>query len=276
MSEAVLARDPARAAPGTDALKASAAAWFVAALVGQWLFAAYVVGYYGPRFLESGLAGMRGTPLTGGYIAGDLVGNLMAASHIVLAVLIHGGGPLQLVPQIRRRAPAFHRWNGRTFMAAAVVASLTGLYMHWVRGSGSGLLNSLGNTATSALVFVFAALALREGMARNIAAHRRWALRLFMVASAVWFIRLGYHCAEVLARVTHADFDAIEGPLMDVLNFAKLAIPLGVLELYFWAQSRAGAAGRAAVAGVLFGATALTAIGIYATVATSWLPRMMG
>src|SRR5215469_16877837 len=70
----------------------------------------------------------RNKNLTDGYIAGDAAGNLFFAAHVILALVLTFGGALQLVPKIRSRALAFHRWNGRVFLVAGVVATLGGLY----------------------------------------------------------------------------------------------------------------------------------------------------
>jgi hypothetical protein len=269
---AILSSSPARTALGIDPLKASAALWFAIAATGQWLFAYYVVGVYGGNFAAEGLAGFAKTPLLHGYVAGDTAGNIASAAHILLAMVVHGGGPLQLIPWIRRRAPVFHRWNGRAFLVAAVISSLFGLYLQWVRDAHMGFADVAGNTVTAALIFVFAAVALRHAMARNIDVHRRWALRLFLAASAVWFIRLGSYGSQILERVFAIEFV----PQVDVsMNALKLLVPLGMLELYFWAQRRAGAR-RMAVAALMLVMAVLTAVGIYGAATIKWLPALQG
>lgn len=114
------------------------------------------------------------------------------AAHLLLAVIIIGGGPLQLIPQIRARAPAFHRWVGRSYLLTAVISSIAGLYMIWTRGTIGGPVLQAAISLDGVLIISFAAIAVRFAIARNIVAHRRWALRLFMVASAAWFYRIGF------------------------------------------------------------------------------------
>jgi hypothetical protein len=218
-------------------LTASAALWFIAAAAGQWLFAYYVVVVFGVRVAADGLAGLSQVQLMHGYVAGDTIGNIASTVHILLAIAIHGGGPLQLIPWLRTHAD-------------------TG-----------------GNTVASILIFMFAALALRHAMARNFDAHRRWALRLFLVVSAVWFIRLGSYGSQFLEHVFGSHFAPA---YYESLNAAKLLVPLGVLELYFWAQRGAGARGRIAVAIAIVAATVLTAVGIYGAATIKWLPAIRG
>jgi hypothetical protein len=50
-------------------------------------------------------------------------------------------------------------------------------------------------------------------------------------------------------------------------------VPLGMLELYFWAQRRAGTT-RTAVATLLLVMTVLTAVGIYGAATIKWLAAM--
>ena len=252
-------------------LKASATLWFIVAAAGQWLFAYYVVAVFGTRVVVDGLAGLSQFRLLHGYVAGDTLGNIASTVHILLATLIHGGGPLQLIPQIRNRAPTFHRWNGRAFLAAVIVSTLFGLFLEWGRDAYLGLADIGGNTIASLLIFVCAALALRHARARNFDVHRRWALRLFLVASAVWFIRLGSYGAQFLEHAFEIRFAPA---YYQSLNAAKLIVPLGVLELYFRAQRRAGARERMAVAALIVVMALLTAVGIYGAATIKWLPAI--
>lgn len=257
------------------ALKAAARFWFAVTLAGQWIFACYVAVYFGSRVLRNGLAGLAETHLPNGYIPGDTIGNLAVAAHVFMAALILVAGPLQLIPQIRTRAPAFHHWNGRLYLLAVFTASAGGLYMVWTRGSISGLLGDVTITINAVLILVFAALALRHAIARDIRTHRRWALRLFLVASGVWFFRVGL-MLWLLIHQAPVGFDpeTFRGPFLSFLGFAQFLLPLAVLELYFHARDRAGAAGRFAVAGALAVLTVAMGAGIFAAAAGMWLPRI--
>ncbi len=273
---AVGAQGRASLTTGVRSLQVSAMLWFIVAVTGQWFFVAYLLVYYGARLAGGGLAALSETTLRGGYVPGAAVGNVAVASHVLLAILIQGGGPLQLVPAIRKRAPVFHHWTGRIFLVAVVLNAISGLYMNWVRGIGGGALDVASNTVVALFVFAFAAQALRHAMAREIGAHRRWALRLFLVSSAVWFVRVGVYGSVFLADQFGIDFGTISSQVFAVMNVAKLLVPLGLLELYFWAQRRAGSIGRIAVASVLVTATAVMGLGIYAVTTLRWLPRMLG
>src|ERR1700744_5405594 len=96
------------------ALKAAAASWFVVVVAGQLLFAFSVASFYG-------LAAARGNwqqwnrTMTHGYFGDHPIGNMVVAIHLASAVIIMLSGAVQLIPQVLRRAPRFHRWNGRIY-----------------------------------------------------------------------------------------------------------------------------------------------------------------
>jgi hypothetical protein len=114
MSETVMPRLGAwdANAAARSALRRSAIVWFVPALIGQWLFAYHIAAdFIGPAL--AGNIAIWNKSLYAGLIAGDLVGNTALAAHLFVAFVMTIGGSLQLIPQIRAYAPAFHRWNGR-------------------------------------------------------------------------------------------------------------------------------------------------------------------
>jgi hypothetical protein len=69
-----------------SALKAAAGFWFLVAVVGQWAFLYFIVAFYGTATLQGNFqAWSKNTFLFKGYIAGDTVGNLFFAAHVLLA-----------------------------------------------------------------------------------------------------------------------------------------------------------------------------------------------
>jgi tetratricopeptide (TPR) repeat protein len=256
-------------------LKASSRAWFGVTIASQLLFAAYIMLFFGLSAMHGHL-GDRARLGNHGYVAGDVPGNIAAGVHIVFAALLNLSGALQLVPALRARAPGVHRWNGRAFIGGAVLVSLAGSYMIWIRGSVGDLSQHLASTLDALLIFLCAALALRNALARNFAAHRRWALRLFMVLSAVWFFRLGLFLWIV---VNHgpAGFDSTSftGPALTISAFGSFLLPLAVLEIYLGAErGRGGTLGRFAAAALVFVATIAMVGGTLAVAAAAWLPSV--
>lgn len=256
------------------ALNASANCWFLTAVIGQWIFACYVAVFYGGTALRGDFEAWNAV-LPHGIVIGDDVGNFVIASHLLLAVVIILGGPLQLIPQIRKLAPTFHRWNGRIYMLTATVLSVGGIYMVWTRGAVGDLSQHVAITVNGLLIMLFAALALRHALARNITAHRRWALRLFIVVSGVWFFRVGL-MLWLLIHQRPAGFDpqTFTGPLLTFLAFAQYLLPLAVLQVYFRVQDKGVTTSSAAMAAGLFALTLAMAAGIFAATMGMWLSRI--
>jgi len=251
-------------------LRLSAQAWFTVAVVGQWIFLYYIVAFYGGSLLQ-GEEAQAGA----GFAAGDLLGNAAQGAHILLSVTIFLGGPLQLITQVRSRFPTFHRLNGRVYLLSALLTSIAGLYLIWTRDTPGGLMMEIAISIDALLIIAFGALALRCALVRDFFTHRRWALRLFMVVSAVWFFRIGFmFWMAVNKGPVGMDLETFTGPAITFIAFAQYLLPLAALEMYFFARDRAGAWGkRVAAIGILM-LTLAMAFGIFAATLGMWLPRL--
>lgn len=248
--------------------------WFTIAAVGHWIFLAYIVAVFFPPIAEHGLQGLKGMHLPSGFKEGDPWGNLASVSHVLLAAIVIGGGPLQLIPAIRQRVPGFHRWLGRSYVLAAVISAIVGLYMTWARSPIGDNLSRIGISGDGVLIILCAVLALRFAMTGRIPQHRRWALRLFMVASAVWFFRVGLMGWVMLTGGVGIDWETFTGPFLYFLGFAQYLLPLAMLQWYFHCQRSTHRMSQIAFVSVLGLLTVFMMIGIFAATMGMWLPRM--
>jgi hypothetical protein len=244
-------------------------------VAGQLLFVAYLLGFYGRHAAQGQLAAWNKV-VPHAYRTGDTVGNLAMAMHVGLAALVIGGGMLQLLPWLRNRMPALHRWNGRLYVVGALAASTAGLYMVWIRGSVGDLGQHIGLTLDAVLIWAFAFLAVRAAWQRRMTDHRRWALRLFIAVSGVWFYRVGL-MFWILVNGGPAGFDpdSFTGPFLTVLAFADYLLPLAALELYLLAQ-RAGSRLQLGAAVTIAGLSLVMAAGGAVAAMGMWLPRLGG
>lgn len=275
MSTAVLIeRRLLPSAVAATSLKAAVRFWVAMVVIGQLIFAFTVASFYGRAAVRGDLQ-VWNRFMTHGYIPGDRAGNLAVVIHLVSAVIINLAGAIQLIPQIRNRAPSFHRWNGRLYIVTAFTISLAGLYMMWVRGSSGDLSQHLGTTLMAALIMLCAAMALRYALARDFKTHRRWALRLYLVVSASLFIRAVLFLSLFLNRGPFGfDPNTFTGPFLTLLAFAQYLVPLAVLEIYFRAQDRGGAPGRFAMTAGLLVLTVALGAGIFTVTLGVWLPAI--
>lgn len=266
MSTTVLANELKLNSVADTALRAAAGFWFLVAVIGQWAFLYYILAFYGrSTFTGNFQAWTKNTFLQKGYIAGDTAGNLVFASHALLAAVIAFGGAIQLIPWIRTRALAVHRWNGRLFAVTALGLSASGLYTLWIHGKRPGIwdLHALTISINAVLIIVFIALAWRSAYQRKISTHRRWALRAYLVANAQWFMRVGFIAWFIVGRNLIGIREGFDGLFFSIWDFGCYLVPLAVLELYLRAKDSSGPRVRFAMAGSLAVLTVLMGAGIF-------------
>ena len=255
-------------------LASSAVFWFLIAFIGQLIFVLYIFGLYGVSLYQGDFERWNAM-MPNGYTEGDIAGNINIGIHLFLAAVISLGGPLQIIPSLRKWFPTFHRWNGRIYIFTAIIISLTGFYLTWIRGSIVGLIGDIAITINGILIITFAIVAIRHAMARKFAIHRKWALRLFMVVSGVWFFRIGFMFWMLIHQEPVGfDPDTFQGPFLTFLSFAQYLLPLFFLELYFWAKELAGQAGKVVTAVLIAVLAIATAVGIFGATMGLWLPPL--
>lgn len=236
-----------RPARRTDWLGGAATFCYLTIAAGQLLFTAFILAFYYPATLGGDFAAWNAKPLIKGFVAGDTAGNLFFAVHVLMAAVISFGGLVQLVPAIRGRWPKLHRWHGRVYMLSALALATGGLWMTWGRGTWLNLVGGIGITLDALLILAFAVLAWRAARDHRLAEHRRWAIRLFAVASAVWFMRVGY-MAWGIATGGAGIGKAMDGPFDIFLAFANSLLPLAIAELYLRVGARGTPLARKGVA----------------------------
>lgn len=255
-------------------LRRCAAVWFVVAALGQGAFVWMILAHYGRKTLAGNFAGWNDKPLIKGFVPGDTAGNGVFAAHVLLAALVTTGGLLQLVPAIRRRAPLLHRWIGRVFFVIAIVMAASGLWLTWGRHTYLSLISGIAVSLDGILILAFSVMAWRCALRRELVAHRRWALRTFMVVNGVWFLRVGMMAWVLLSGGGLGMNNSLSGPADVVLQFGAYLVPLAVLEAYLHAQTSQTVRTRQAVASLVMLATVITSLGIGGAIAFMWWPFM--
>jgi len=257
------------------ALNRAAQFWYLVTAAGMWLFIYFIVAFfYVPTLTGDFEAWNAHHMLTHAYVPGDTAGNLMFAAHVLLAGVLTLGGTIQLVPQLRQHALALHRWNGRVFMVAALLAATAGLGMNLIRGineDGSGWPSAIDFSGL--LILIFATIAWIFARRGRIAAHRQWALRTFLVVSGVWFLRLGASI-WILGTATMYGQPRLVSEFFSVWSWGCFLFPLAVLEVYLWTQTKGTKTARYLVAALLVTLALLTAVGIFGAYKVFWQPLL--
>ncbi|NVJ69333.1 MAG: DUF2306 domain-containing protein [Alphaproteobacteria bacterium] len=258
------------------AIDAAAKAWFATVLVGQAIFSYYIVAFYYVSTATWDIERFNGV-MPAGYIEGDALGNLAVIAHVLFAAVITFGGLLQLVPTLRAKLPALHRWNGRLYVLTALVMSLSGAFMIITRYDKviGDLFAHTSLMINGAIIVICAVMAFKRARQRKFAQHRVWALRLFVAVSGVWFFRIGFMAWNMFhGRPVGFDPASFTGPVLSVLQALVYILPLAILELYLRAKAKGTPSQKLATAFGILLLSAVMAWGILGATMGMWLPRL--
>ncbi len=259
---------------GNKLLSLAEKIWFIVAAAGQLIFFVYIVLFYGGSAIQGKFSEWNKT-LSHGIIEGDPMGNISMVLHLLLAAVITFGGVVQLIPAVRNKLPRLHRIVGKTYIVAAYLISFGAFHLLIARGPfvGSNIL-SVGLSGNAILMIVFATLALRFALQKQFAKHQKWALRLFIVASGVWFYRIMFMLWVLIHQGAPGHTDAMDGPFDITMSFASYLLPLAICELYFRARAHRNNAVKNVYAISLMVLTLLMASGIGMAALVLWFPNM--
>ncbi len=146
-------------------------------------------------------------------------------SHLVFALPVVLGAPLQFITPLRRRSPQLHQVIGKGYVVGASGAAVLAIYLGAIVGEYEGSRLSIALTGLLWLFFTLAAW--RCAVARNFAAHRAFMIRSYTMALVLVWLRLMYDWQDVLFfYVTNPDLrDATR-------EWASWVVPLLVVEMW--------------------------------------------
>jgi len=255
-------------------LKISITIWFWIVVVGQFIFALYILGLYG----VSGIAGdfeRWNKASSHGYIKKDILGNVFFGLHIALAAIITIGGPLQLMKKIRTNFPKFHRINGRIYISSAFLISIAGLYLAWIRESVGGLIGSIFITINGILIFICAFYTIKFAVKRKLDEHQKWALRLFLAMSGVWFFRVFLMLWLIINQgVVGFDMETFQGPALNMLYVFSYILLVVFAGFYFKVKQSNLSMANLLFASFMVVLTLCIAVGSFTATFGMWLPRI--
>ena len=145
-------------------------------------------------------------------------------SHVLLALPVVFGAPLQFLPKLRQSAPHVHRLVGRVYVFGASGAAILAIYL----GATSEYEESrLSIVITGALWLFFTLAAWRSAVAKNFLAHRAFMIRSYTLALVLVWLRVMYDFQDYLFFYVQ-DGQARDG----TREWASWVIPLLLVE--FW------------------------------------------
>lgn len=255
-------------------LKYSVNIWFVIVVLGQIIFAVYILGLYGVNTFTGNLEQWnKGSGH--GYIKKDTLGNIMFGVHMMFALIVTLGGPMQLIKKFRSKFPKIHRINGRIYIITGFLISTAGLYLTWVRGSVGGLIGSIFITTNGLLIMTSAFFTIRYAVKRRFKDHRKWAICLFLAMSGVWFFRVLFILWITINQgAVGFDMKTFQGPALTTLYTFSYVFPILLAYIYFKTKESKSKSKKTALSIFILIATCFIAVGIVFATINMWIPRL--
>lgn len=136
-------------------------------------------------------------------VAGNVFRTPWLVVHVAGAAVALLVGPLQFVRHIRRRAPALHRWIGRTYVAGCLVGAAAGLLL--ASGTSTGPISTAGFGTLAVLWMLVTGRAWRLATQRRFDEHREWMIRSFALTFAAVTLRLYVPMAVAVPMIPFLD-----------------------------------------------------------------------
>jgi uncharacterized membrane protein len=257
-------------------LKYSVSIWFAIATLGQWMFGIYIALFYGKNTLTGDFENWNKV-LPNGYIKGDLIGNTLVGIHVLIAIVMVIGGPLQFIPAIRNKFKIFHRTLGRAYVTIAILMALSGFIMVWTRSAIGGIIQHLSISIQAIYIICFAVAVIKNARNKDFISHEKWAWRLFLVCNGVWFFRVGLMAWLVIHKAPIGfDPKTFDGPFLWFLAIFTYALPLSLFtyESYLLAVKSKNNIYKWGVSSMIVILTLIMALGIVGATMGMWLPRI--
>ncbi|WP_257323988.1 DUF2306 domain-containing protein [Pseudoalteromonas rhizosphaerae] len=249
--------------------------WFICLLMAQGCFVTYLILGYGLTSVTTGLSGWSRLNNTA-YAASDPTGNILYATHVLLAIVMIISGSLQLIPALRTKYNKFHRYNGRVFVLLACTISMAGMYLIIVRGTvGNTLMHSLTIFA-GCVVILSSILAVQAARGRNINTHQIWAIRLYLAANGVLFFRLMIFAWFLTFGSLGIDTATFTGPTVLTISICSYVMPLLIAELVRYAGRTTNKVITTVTAGLMVLISFVFLVGLFGVVLANWYPAIIG
>ena len=240
------------------------------------LFGLYILCFYAAALYKGNMEKWNEV-LPGLYQQGATASISGMGLHFAMGGIILMLGSIQLIEAIRVRYSAFHKWVGRIYVVACLLAAIGGLVFIAVKDTIGGTVMNIGFALYGVLMLVAAIETYRHAAAGRIEQHRAWALRLYALAIGSWLYRMDYGFWLLLADGLGHN-QSMHGPFDRVMCFFFYLPNLLVAEVFI---QRKGNRKPAALLDVfstvlLLGMTFFLVVGTYYFTKYYWGPAIEG
>lgn len=252
-------------------LPSRAARWigrsfYVAALVGLGIFGGYIL-LRGTGATTSNFEQWKG--LLSGVAtlsASDWIASVGIGMHYFMGSVLVLAWPILFSARIRARHRVVHRWTGRVYVTAGILAGIGGLSFIFAHHNGSAPHTAFA--LWGAVMMLSAVMAFVHARAKRFDLHRAWAIRLFAMVLGSWVFDLEYQAWNDLTGGIATNKDG-NGWFDYAILYLFFVPNLLVAEFFIRNQHRKIAWRRALQWPVMATAAAVCAIFVYSIVMVS-------
>jgi hypothetical protein len=241
--------------------------FYMAALLGLAVFGSYILlratgvtaqNFHQWKALVSG---------AGVLSPSDWIGGIGIGMHYFMGAILVLAWPILFSSRIRARHRVVHRWVGRVYASAGLLAGVGG--WSFILAHHDGGAPHIAFAIWGSVMMLSAVMAFLHARAKRFDLHRAWAIRLFAMVLGSWIFDLEYRAWEDLTAGAGMGTGKDPGWFDYAINYLFFVPNLLVAEFFIRNQHRQldrqrvlKWAGRAAAAGI-------AVIFVYAIVATS-------
>ena len=238
------------------------------------LFGLYILAFYASALYEGNMERWNNV-LPRLYDSSTKAATTGIGLHFAMGGIILVLGSIQLIDSVRVRFPGLHRWIGRVYVIACLLAAVGGLIFIAIKGTIGGLVMNIGFAGYGILMFISAVATYHYARSGNMRLHRIWALRLYALAIGSWLYRMDYGFWFALTdAVGHTK--TFSGPFDQIMAFFFYIPNLLVVEALVRADDYKASAGfRLSAAFVLLFATGFLILGTYYFTLHYWGPAIV-
>jgi hypothetical protein len=186
-----------QAQPGQLAVRWTGRVFYLAALLGLGIFGSYILlratgatfqNFQQWKDLVSGA--QRLAPA-------DWIASVGIGMHYFMGAVLVLAWPILFSSRVRIRHRLVHRWTGRVYVSAGLLAGVGGLSFILARHDGSA--PHIAFALWGSVMMLSSVLAFVHARARRFELHRAWAIRLFAMVLGSWIFDLEYRAWEDFA-----------------------------------------------------------------------------
>ncbi len=240
--------------------------FYFAALIGLGIFGTYILlRAFGATFAN--FYQWKGLFSDVSLEPSELIASIGIGMHYFMGAVLVLAWPILFSSKIRARHRLVHRWTGRVYVTAGLLAGVGGLSFIFAHHTGTWDHTAFG--IWGGVMMLSSVMAYVHARAKRFELHRAWAIRLFAMVLGSWIFDLEFRAWEDLAGGTGIGQNGARGWFDYAVAYFFFVPNLLVAEFFIRNKHKRVNWGRA-MKWSAFAATALTAVVfVYSIAATS-------